>query len=127
MRIPAPRQCVAAHAKVMQRRAMTRKREQISVPVDSELRDFLERVAAREDRTLAGQVRHLLLVAARAERQRQHRVVERGIAGERVCARADAFRAAFDRLQTVPEPYRKGRKWPDTFSTLLSRVGCAQL
>jgi hypothetical protein len=44
-------------------------------------------------------------------------VVERGIAGERVCARADAFRAAFDQPQTVPEPYRKGRKWPDTFST----------
>ena len=43
-------------------------------------------------------------------------VVERGIADERLCARADAFRAAFDRLQTVPKPYPKGRKWPDTFS-----------
>jgi hypothetical protein len=44
-------------------------------------------------------------------------VVERGIADERLRARADAFRAAFDRLQTVPKPYPRGRKWPDTFST----------
>ena len=45
-------------------------------------------------------------------------VVERGIADERLRARADAFRAAFDRLQPVPKPYPKGRgKWPDTFST----------
>jgi hypothetical protein len=43
-------------------------------------------------------------------------IVERGIADERLRARADAFRAAFDRLQTIPKPYPKGRKWPDTFS-----------
>ena len=44
-------------------------------------------------------------------------VVRRGIADERLRARADVFRAAFNRMQTVPKPYPKGRKWPDTFST----------
>jgi hypothetical protein len=44
-------------------------------------------------------------------------VIERGIADDRVSARADAFRAALDRLHTVPDPYRRtGRKCPDTFS-----------
>jgi hypothetical protein len=47
----------------------------------------------------------------------KNEVVERGIADKRLSARADAFRAAFDRLQTVPKPYPKGRTWPDTFST----------
>jgi hypothetical protein len=44
-------------------------------------------------------------------------VVERGIADKRLSARAAAFRAVFDRLQTVPKPYPEGRTWPDTFST----------
>jgi hypothetical protein len=32
------------------------KREQLTVPIDAQLRDFLERQAAREDRTLAAMV-----------------------------------------------------------------------
>ena len=42
-------------------------------------------------------------------------VVERGIADERLRARADAFRAAFDRLQPVPKPYPKGGGKIETF------------
>ena len=42
-----------------------RKREQISVPLPSELRERLEAIAHREDRTLAAQVRHLLVEATR--------------------------------------------------------------
>jgi hypothetical protein len=48
-----------------------RKREQVSVPLDPELRDFVERAAAEEDRSLAGQIRHLVAEAAReASKQR---------------------------------------------------------
>jgi predicted DNA-binding protein len=42
-----------------------RKREQISVPLPIELRERLEAIAHREDRTLAQQVRHLLAEAMR--------------------------------------------------------------
>jgi|APPan5920702963_1055757.scaffolds.fasta_scaffold58089_1 hypothetical protein len=45
---------------------MSSNREQISVPLDRELRDFVERTAERETRTLAGQIRHWV----EAERQR---------------------------------------------------------
>lgn len=49
-----------------------RKREQVSVPLPAELREFVERAAVREDRTLAGQIRHLIAEAARNEpRQEQ--------------------------------------------------------
>jgi CopG-like RHH_1 or ribbon-helix-helix domain, RHH_5 len=41
------------------------KREQVSVPLPAELREFVERAAVREDRTLAGQIRHLIAEAAR--------------------------------------------------------------
>jgi hypothetical protein len=46
-----------------------RKREQISVPVDGELREFLEQEAARVDRSVAGLVRHLVAEAARQRRE----------------------------------------------------------
>jgi hypothetical protein len=36
------------------------KREQISVPLDPELREYVERTAAKEDRSAAGQIRHLI-------------------------------------------------------------------
>ena len=38
--------------------AERREREQISVPLDPAVRGAIERVARREDRTLAGQIRH---------------------------------------------------------------------
>jgi hypothetical protein len=47
-------------------RQSMRKREQVSVPLDPELRAFVERAAEREDRSLAGQIRHLIAQAARA-------------------------------------------------------------
>ncbi len=43
------------------------KAEQISVPLSRELREFVERQAAREDRSVAGQIRHLVAEAARAQ------------------------------------------------------------
>jgi hypothetical protein len=36
------------------------------VPLDPELREYVERMAAREDRSLAGQIRHFVAEAARA-------------------------------------------------------------
>jgi CopG-like RHH_1 or ribbon-helix-helix domain, RHH_5 len=33
--------------------------EQVSVPLPAELREFVERAAEREDRSIAGQIRHL--------------------------------------------------------------------
>jgi len=38
---------------------------QLSVPLDPALRQFIEREAERQDRTVAGQVRHLIAEAAR--------------------------------------------------------------
>jgi hypothetical protein len=46
---------------------MAKREQQISVPLDPDLREFVERLAAREDRTVAGQVRHLIAQARRAE------------------------------------------------------------
>jgi hypothetical protein len=43
-----------------------RRREQISVPLDRELREFVERCAEREDRSVAAMIRHLIAEAARA-------------------------------------------------------------
>jgi hypothetical protein len=40
-------------------------KEQISVPLDPDLRDFVRRTALREDRTVAAQIRHLIAEAAR--------------------------------------------------------------
>ena len=43
------------------------KAEQVSVPLPADLRAFVERAAAREDRSVAGQIRHLVAEAARAQ------------------------------------------------------------
>jgi hypothetical protein len=43
------------------------KREQVTVPLDRELREFVERVAEREDRSVAGVIRHLVAQAARRD------------------------------------------------------------
>jgi hypothetical protein len=47
---------------------MSKRREQISVPLDRALREFVERLAEQEDRSVAGAIRHLVAEAARAER-----------------------------------------------------------
>jgi len=44
---------------------MSKRENQLSVPITPELRAFVEREAAREDQTVAGQVRHLIAEAAR--------------------------------------------------------------
>ena len=48
---------------------MSKREQQITVPLDPDLRAYVERMAAREDRTVAGQVRHLIAQARRAEAQ----------------------------------------------------------
>jgi hypothetical protein len=45
---------------------MAKREHQVSVPLDPELREFVAREAAREDRSVAGQIRHLVAEAARA-------------------------------------------------------------
>jgi hypothetical protein len=45
------------------------KREQVTVPLDRELREFVERVAEREDRSVAGVIRHMVAQFARHEQQ----------------------------------------------------------
>jgi hypothetical protein len=55
---------------------MAARREQVSVILDPDLRAFAEQVAAREDRSVAGQIRHRVAEAARREapdRNRQRR------------------------------------------------------
>jgi len=48
------------------------KREQITVPLPASLREFVERQAQQSDRSMAGQIRHVLTEAARqAEQQEQ--------------------------------------------------------
>ena len=47
---------------------MAKRENQISVPIDADLRAFAERAAAREDRTVAQWVRHLVAEAARNAR-----------------------------------------------------------
>lgn len=49
------------------------KRAQISVPLGPNLREFIEREAERADRTLAGQIRHLIAEAARQQSRAQER------------------------------------------------------
>jgi hypothetical protein len=41
------------------------KREQVSVPLNPELRQYAERAAAQDDRTVAAWIRHLIAEAAR--------------------------------------------------------------
>jgi hypothetical protein len=48
---------------------MANTKDQISVPVDPELRAAAERAAQAEDRTLAGQIRHWMRTAL--ERQQE--------------------------------------------------------
>jgi hypothetical protein len=40
--------------------------QQVSVPLSAELRQFVERVANEQDRSIAGVIRHLVAQAARA-------------------------------------------------------------
>jgi hypothetical protein len=49
---------------------MSKRENQLTVPLDRELREFIERQAVEQDRTLAGAVRHLLAEAARQEQER---------------------------------------------------------
>ena len=51
-------------------------REQISVPLPAELHEFVKRVAEREDRSLAAQIRHYVATAARREADQSNRAVE---------------------------------------------------
>lgn len=52
-----------------------RQRQQVSVPLDPQLRAFVEETAAREDRTVAGQIRHLVAEAARRAAAHQEQAV----------------------------------------------------
>lgn len=45
---------------------MSKRENQITVPLDPELRAFIEQMAAREDRTVAAMVRRIIAQAARA-------------------------------------------------------------
>ena len=47
------------------------RREQITVPLNAELRAFVERRAAQEDRTVASLVRHILAETARLAQAQQ--------------------------------------------------------
>jgi hypothetical protein len=46
---------------------MAKRDHQVSVPLPADLREFVERAAEQEDRTIAGQIRHLVAQAARAQ------------------------------------------------------------
>ena len=56
---------------------MAARREQISVILDPDLRAFAEQAAAREDRSVAGQIRHWVAEAARREATRRQPVRRR--------------------------------------------------
>jgi hypothetical protein len=45
------------------------KREQVSVPLSAELREFVERAAERDDQSNAAVIRRLVAEAARRERE----------------------------------------------------------
>ena len=44
---------------------MPKRDHQVSVPLPADLREFVERAAEQEDRTIAGQIRHLVAQAGR--------------------------------------------------------------
>ena len=44
---------------------MSKRENQITVPLDRELREFIEQLAAREDRSVAAMVRRIIAQAAR--------------------------------------------------------------
>jgi hypothetical protein len=48
---------------------MSKRREQVSVPLDAELRAFVERAAERDDRPVASWIRHLVAEARRRSEQ----------------------------------------------------------
>jgi hypothetical protein len=50
---------------------MSKRREQVSVPLSPALRAFVERTAEREDRTVAATIRHFVAEAARRLEQDQ--------------------------------------------------------
>jgi hypothetical protein len=50
---------------------MRKAETQVSVPMSKALREFLERTAAEENRSVSGQVRHLLEQVARTARAEQ--------------------------------------------------------
>jgi hypothetical protein len=56
------------------------RKEQITVPIDRDLREEIERIAAAECRSMSGQIRHRILDA----------LVERGGRGRQVQQRAGA-------------------------------------
>jgi hypothetical protein len=45
---------------------MSMRQNQISVPLDRELRKFVEQAAERDDRSVAAWIRHIIAKAARA-------------------------------------------------------------
>jgi uncharacterized protein (DUF1778 family) len=49
------------------------KRQQITIPINEELRTFIERAAAREDRSVASMVRRFISEAARNSETPQER------------------------------------------------------
>jgi hypothetical protein len=49
------------------------KRQQITIPINEELREFIERAAAKEDRSVASMVRRLIAEAARSSEAPQER------------------------------------------------------
>jgi hypothetical protein len=51
----------------------TKRDHQLTVPLDADLRRFAEQQAAREDRTVAQWVRHVIAQAARDAAQAQER------------------------------------------------------
>jgi hypothetical protein len=50
---------------------MTKRRDQVSVPLPPELRAFVEQRAKDEDRTIAATIRHFVAEAARRSQQEQ--------------------------------------------------------
>jgi CopG-like RHH_1 or ribbon-helix-helix domain, RHH_5 len=52
---------------------MAKRDHQVSVPLPADLREFVERAAEQEDRTIAGQIRHLVAEAARVQADRGSR------------------------------------------------------
>jgi hypothetical protein len=64
--------CVVSPSVIHQRPAMMKRNRQVSVPLPDELREQLERVAAEQDRTLAAQIRHLVVQSLRGAQSEEH-------------------------------------------------------
>jgi hypothetical protein len=50
---------------------MAKRQPQITVPLNAALREFVERQAQQSDRSMAGQIRHVLTLAARQAEQQE--------------------------------------------------------